>query len=188
MPKHNKPIDVFKFIDTQEGNKDVCWQWTGAISGRDQRPTFRLYGKNVVPSRVVYELVKHPIPPKLIIRHTCDNGLCCNPYHLELGTRSQNENDKYERDRAGLPVLVVRDIKRMLAVTDRTQEAIAAAVSIKYNLNVSREAVRNIKLGLRRTQENTQSQDDIIDSLTSSINCDNINESVNKETSNDNPD
>ncbi|MCK5609837.1 HNH endonuclease [Candidatus Pacearchaeota archaeon] len=36
---------------------------------------------------------------KFVIRHTCDNKKCCNPYHLIKGTQSQNMKDWHKRKR-----------------------------------------------------------------------------------------
>ena len=99
----------------------------------------------------MYTIVNGEIPEDKVVRHKCDNSLCCNPKHLQLGNQSENENDKYLNDRAGIPVAVVREVKRLLQTTNATQQAIADYVSKRYNYDVSRSAVRNIKLGLRRT-------------------------------------
>lgn len=36
---------------------------------------------------------------KKVIRHKCDNRLCCNPFHLEEGTQYMNVRDMIERGR-----------------------------------------------------------------------------------------
>lgn len=37
----------------------------------------------------------------IVIRHTCDNPLCCNPRHLIPGTQADNVRDMVERGRRG---------------------------------------------------------------------------------------
>jgi hypothetical protein len=39
------------------------------------------------------------IPKGLIVRHKCDNRLCINPEHLELGTITDNNRDRAKRGR-----------------------------------------------------------------------------------------
>jgi hypothetical protein len=157
----NRPIDVYKFIDTKDGDTNQCWPWTGS-TGQFGRPTWRMDGKYASPTRIVYSLVKGEIADGLVVRHTCDNAKCCNHTHLELGTRSENEADKYLRDRAGLPVLVVREIRRLLTTTNQSDQKIADYVALKFDHPVSREAVRNIKLGKTRTHGNEKTQDELI--------------------------
>ena len=36
--------------------------------------------------RLAYLIANGPIPPGLQVMHSCDNGLCCNPLHLRVGT------------------------------------------------------------------------------------------------------
>ena len=31
-----------------------------------------------------------------VVRHRCNNGLCINPDHLEIGTRADNKRDDWE--------------------------------------------------------------------------------------------
>jgi hypothetical protein len=45
---------------------------------------------------------------KLHVRHACDNRRCCNPYHLFIGTVSENVMDRVERCRSlGVRVLQI---------------------------------------------------------------------------------
>jgi hypothetical protein len=152
MSRANTIEDLFANIDTKGGDDTQCWPWQGGASSLyKDRPYFQYEGQRWLAYRLMYTLVNGPIPEGKVIRHLCDNSLCCNPKHLMPGTKSENENDKYQNDRAGLPVAVVREIKRLLQTTNATQQTIAEYVSQRYNYNVSRSAVRNIKLGLRRT-------------------------------------
>ncbi len=47
--------------------------------------------------RKSYEVFVGPIPDDLIVRHKCDNTICCNPEHLELGTKKDNRRDFMQR-------------------------------------------------------------------------------------------
>jgi len=47
--------------------------------------------------RLIYTLVKGPIPEGKLVRHTCDVKACCNPDHLEIGTDQLNQLDSLER-------------------------------------------------------------------------------------------
>ena len=73
-----------------------CWIWAGTQNG----PPKKRYGvirdnyKQKKAHRVSYELHKGEIPDGLVVRHLCDNKLCVNPNHLELGTVSDNNRDK----------------------------------------------------------------------------------------------
>ena len=50
-------------------------------------------------SRIFYKECFGEIPEGIIVRHKCDNPLCINPEHLELGTHQDNTNDKISRGR-----------------------------------------------------------------------------------------
>lgn len=152
MPSRNDALDIWQYINTENGDAKKCWLWIGSLSGKMQdRGQFSHGGKKHQAHRFVFEMINGPLAEGEVVRHTCDNSLCCNPTHLIRGTKSENERDKYMRDRAGLPVRVVREIKRLLETTDYSQVQIAAIVTAKFNISVSREAVRNIKLNKRRT-------------------------------------
>lgn len=58
-----------------------------------------MYGKHSA-YRKLWEHLKGPIPKGIVIRHMCDNGMCVNIEHLELGTRQDNIRDMNERGRA----------------------------------------------------------------------------------------
>jgi hypothetical protein len=63
--------------------------------------TQRIYrgGKFYLLHRFIYEQMFGPIAPGLVVRHKCDNSLCINPEHLELGTQKQNMADMIKRGR-----------------------------------------------------------------------------------------
>lgn len=155
MGKSNQPYDVFKFINTHDNDPSVCWEWLGVLGGRDGRGYFSLDGKKVLAHRLVYQLFNGEIPPGLVIRHTCDNQVCCNPKHLEIGSQSQNETDKYLRGRAGYPLHVVTEINRELRRAKReginiTDREIVEHIKRKFNLDISRSGVGRVRRGDRR--------------------------------------
>lgn len=124
-----KPLYPFtRFLpDPQSG----CWEWQGG----------KCKGYGVIGGRgahrVFYERYNGPIPPGLLVRHTCDNPGCVNPDHLELGTKQDNADDMKDRGRspkcAGelnpATSLTVEQV-RAIFVDTRTQGAIAADYGI----------------------------------------------------------
>lgn len=159
MGRQNTLDDVWRFIDTREGNQDVCWLWTGARSGPNlDRGYLSINKEKKLAHRIVFEMFNGPIADNMVVRHVCNNGLCCNPKHLILGTRSDNEKDKVKTDTIGLPVPAVREIRRLLA-SNIPQAAIAKFISSKYGVECSRSTVRNIKLGTRRSEDEMSAEE-----------------------------
>lgn len=76
-----------------------CWDWTATFS--NGYPRFRFMGRMQMAHRVLYALVKGPIPEGMVVRHTCDNSRCINPEHLVLGTQRENMADRERRGRNG---------------------------------------------------------------------------------------
>ncbi len=76
-----------------------CWIWQGApISDGYGRITIK--GKQVRVHRLMYEISHSTkIPPGMVVCHTCDTPLCCNPDHLFLGTPKDNHYDAMEKGR-----------------------------------------------------------------------------------------
>ena len=112
------------------GHRSECWPWLGAKTG---------YGYGVVrlnqprriegAHRVAWQLEHGSIPPGMHILHTCDNPPCCNPWHLILGTRSDNMQDMLRkgRGRAGAP----RGIRNASAKLDPDK---VSEIRLRYTL------------------------------------------------------
>jgi transposase-like protein len=49
-----------------------------------------------------------------VVRHTCDNGFCCNPRHLISGSQQENTIDTSLRGRGGNQRLSYRTAKKVL--------------------------------------------------------------------------
>jgi len=75
-----------------------CWEWTACKSSNGYGQ-FRLNNRDLNAHRVAYTLAKGEIPKGLVVRHTCDNPVCCNPDHLILGTQADNIADMHKRKR-----------------------------------------------------------------------------------------
>jgi hypothetical protein len=96
------------------------------------------YRWNLKGHRVAYQLYKGPIPPGLVVRHTCDVPWCVNPAHLLLGTHGDNNRDKVERgrqargERQGLAKATTEGVReiRHRAATGETRAALAAVFGI----------------------------------------------------------
>ena len=123
MSRTNKPHDVFKHINI--GDANACWPWKGKLNTKDGRPYFTVAGKRRAAYIIVLELHtgKKAQKNEMAI-HSCDNPICCNPFHLSWGTHQDNMNDMKDRERHGLPKTVVRAIIK-LRKEGRTQAEIA---------------------------------------------------------------
>lgn len=66
-----------------------CWLWTGA---RTHLGYGRVLweGKNRYAQRVIYALLRRPIPAGLQLDHLCRVPACVNPQHLEVVTQREN--------------------------------------------------------------------------------------------------
>jgi hypothetical protein len=141
MAHKNTPEMVFQHIDMHGGDKTVCWEWKGKVNAKDGRPYFTVSGKRRPAYCYTLELYHGQLQTKgQVARHSCDNKLCCNPHHLSFGSHQDNMNDMKERERHGLPRIVVRAIQKLLT-QGRSEKSIAELYG------VSREAVSAIKTG-----------------------------------------
>lgn len=81
-----------KFWDQVEKTSG-CWIWKGKSSPNG----YGYFGAFIKAHRLSYQLSYGDIPRGGIIKHKCDNKLCVNPQHLELGTYSENLKEAYAR-------------------------------------------------------------------------------------------
>lgn len=130
---------------------DDCWLWLGGVaspdgvyfSGRFSARDAEGVRNVCVASRYAYKSF-HGQEPEEQVLHTCDNGLCCNPAHLEDGNQSKNIKDAIRRGRKIMPINVegrkpaledheVRQI-RTRAANGETQVSLAAEFSVSKSI------------------------------------------------------
>ncbi len=68
-----------------------CWLWQSCLVAGYGR--IHVHGRQLHAHRWVWEMLRGPIPPGMILCHRCDESRCCNPDHLFLGTRGHNMAD-----------------------------------------------------------------------------------------------
>lgn len=137
-----------------------CWNWAGGKSGGNDGKSYgsfatggRLNHQNWYAHRYSYFIHFGEIPEGLFVLHKCDNGLCVNPKHLELGTHLKNMRDAVDRkrlrpyDRRGEKnsnaKLTAKDVEkiRWLLTEGYTQQSIAD------HYGVWQTVISEIKLG-----------------------------------------
>jgi len=84
-----------RFFENIE-NKEDCWIWKGAKTGKYGVMFFK---KTIKSHRFSYLIHKGKLEEGKCICHTCDNPLCVNPDHLYQGTSKDNSRDAVERRR-----------------------------------------------------------------------------------------
>ncbi len=100
---------------------DECWPWTAKARTQFGYGVFRLSKDEGVigAHRFAFMAAGNEIPDGTLVRHKCDNPICCNPAHLVLGTPQDNVTDMIERGRkvsTGSPG--IRNGRAVLTVAD----------------------------------------------------------------------
>jgi hypothetical protein len=83
----------------RSGGPDACWPWLGC-RGKYGHGQVKVSGRKHVAHRVAYKLSGYELPDELILRHTCNNGWCCNPKHHVPGTHQDNVADRVAAGRS----------------------------------------------------------------------------------------
>ncbi len=103
----NNLDSVWEKVEIRADNE--CWPWLGYTNNTRAGQRYGrldIMGfKGVYAHRAVYmatnpgEITLDKRDGKCVL-HKCDNGNCCNPTHLYVGTHLQNMRDKVERGRS----------------------------------------------------------------------------------------
>lgn len=117
------------------GALDDCWPWRGTTRNGYGYVTDHGNGRcvHVYAHRRVYETATGTTLPKgAVVRHTCDNRLCCNPAHLVPGSPYDNVRDCVARGRN--------------ARGERSPQARLREADVRAILQAYREGVRIVDL------------------------------------------
>lgn len=150
-------------------NETGCWEFQGALNSRGYGCIgFGAKGVSILTHRLAYEHERGPIPEGLEIDHLCRNRKCCNPDHLEVVTRHENNvrgespssiNDKATHCRHGharLPSLRTRMLLpesgclRCKQLASRRHQAKLTAASLRKRIAESEDHISYIEHLQRR--------------------------------------
>lgn len=129
----NLPHVISLFYDNVDINLEEdsgCWLWNKSVDSTGYGKLFirRISDgevKGIHAHRFSYLIFSGSISSNLCVLHNCpagDNQLCCNPYHLWLGTKGENNTDMFQKGRG-------RDPR---AVSDETREKMRVSSARRY--------------------------------------------------------
>lgn len=78
---------------------DGCWEWQGYRMPKGYGQVGIGHSGLILAHRLAWELTHGPVPTDLFVLHHCDNPPCCNPDHLWLGTKADNNRDMAQKGR-----------------------------------------------------------------------------------------
>src|SRR5699024_1562651 len=136
--KWNEPLNFY--VDN-----NGCFICTSHKTGVHGYPQVRHKGVPSPAHRKVYEEMFGVIPKGLVTRHKCDNRLCINHEHLEIGTRNDNVQDAVKRKRhafggrhkrSRLDDEKVRSIKNILS-KEKVNRKLIESLSKQYDVHIN---------------------------------------------------
>lgn len=92
----DRQLDRF-WSKVQENGPDQCWPWIG-VRDKDGYGLFKANGM-MMRAHVLALYLSTGDFSSLWTLHSCDSPPCCNPFHLRLGTATENVADKIRRGR-----------------------------------------------------------------------------------------
>lgn len=97
-----RPFEDRFFEKLAKDDATGCWNWLAAKTDVGYGMMSRGNGSNlpILAHRAAYEHFKGPIPPGVLVLHSCDNRRCVNPDHLHLGSPADNSREMAERNRS----------------------------------------------------------------------------------------
>ena len=134
----------WRYVDKRGVNE--CWPWTSK-SQVEGYGTIGLGGrgtKKILSHRASWIIHYGEIPESdnyhgTVVRHICDNRLCCNPKHLRLGTQADNVKDMWDRSLIKGNAKFTEDEVRMIRASNKPTRYFVN----KYN--VHRSCIKDIR-------------------------------------------
>ncbi len=83
---------VARIMDRVVVDDNGCWLWQGKPTSAGHGQIW-CEGRSWGTHRIIYAYYHGKIDDGLMVLHSCDVPNCCNPDHLEAGTRSKNVID-----------------------------------------------------------------------------------------------
>jgi hypothetical protein len=150
-PRAHAPPEVRFWRRIAKLGPDECWVNPNQKGGRYS--WFQVGGKGspgILGHRYAYEITKGPIPPGMLVMHSCDNPRCVNPNHLSLGTPKDNTQDMLRKGRS--PHITPKGVEHFRAVlTPELVREIRASKEthggLARRLGVSPNTVRAVRIG-----------------------------------------
>jgi len=129
-----------------------CWIYRGKIF-KNGYGCFPIQSLNFLSHRVAYFLCYKDIPPSLM--HTCDNRVCCNPFHLKIGSQKENIQDMIKKGRSNPPKERRNHRCKLLnheivTIKDLLQSGLFLQREIAERYNVRPNHISRINTGSRR--------------------------------------
>jgi hypothetical protein len=87
------------FEEKLEELENGCIIFTGFVN-KGGYGRFRIKGKNILAHRYAFEKYYGELSKDICVLHKCDNRRCCNPTHLFLGSRGDNNMDRAIKNRS----------------------------------------------------------------------------------------
>lgn len=116
----------------------VCWPWIGTSDSKGYG-RFPLNGNSTMAHRSAFRLGYGIEPGDKFVCHSCDNPICCNPFHLWLGTPRDNTADMIRKGRQRHPLgsdvhsaRLTEDNVRYIRSSKRTLEDLAAEFGVTH--------------------------------------------------------
>lgn len=137
--KHPRTPQEYLERKIERVTESGCWIWMGSICGsNDYGYAFYKWQRNIA-HRLAWIAYRGPIPGGLLVLHSCDVSVCCNPAHLFLGTHRDNMRDMTSKNRQAIgerqgSAKLTREQVKAIRDDPRKQRDIARAFGVSKSL------------------------------------------------------